>query len=214
MPYKDKEIGKRKKHEYHLKNKDILYKKKKIYYQKNRKKILEKVKIYTALNKGKVLEYKKNYYLKNKSRVLQWHKQYRKLHYKDIIVPRKLKNKSLINATMRKYRAKRIKIDQNYRIAINLRNRLLAAINSNQKAGSAIQDLGCTISDLKIYLENKFKNGMNWQNYGKQGWHIDHIKPLKDFDLTDRDQFLVACHYTNLQPLWWYENLQKRYDKS
>jgi hypothetical protein len=50
---------------------------------------------------------------------------------------------------------------------------------------------------------------MTWDNYGQFGWHIDHIKPLSVFDLTDREQFLEACRYTNLQPMWWKENLSK-----
>lgn len=39
--------------------------------------------------------------------------------------------------------------------------------------------------------------------------NIDHIKPLASFDLTDRSQFLEACHYTNLQPLWSEDNIEK-----
>jgi hypothetical protein len=60
---------------------------------------------------------------------------------------------------------------------------------------------------LKAYLEAKFKPGMSWDNYGE--WHIDHIIPLNDFELTIREQFLDAVHYTNLQPLWKAENLSK-----
>jgi hypothetical protein len=32
-------------------------------------------------------------------------------------------------------------------------------------------------------------------------------KKLSDF--TERKQFLKACHYTNLQPLWHHENSEK-----
>ena len=44
---------------------------------------------------------------------------------------------------------------------------------------------------------------------GKFGGHIDHIKPLCAFNLMDVEQQKLAFHYTNLQPLWWRENLTK-----
>ena len=50
---------------------------------------------------------------------------------------------------------------------------------------------------------------MTWDNWTTDGWHIDHIKPLSSFDLTDRKQLLEVCHYTNLQPLWAKDNLIK-----
>jgi hypothetical protein len=43
----------------------------------------------------------------------------------------------------------------------------------------------------------------------EDGWHIDHIKPLSKFNLQDRNEFLKANHYTNLQPLWAEENISK-----
>jgi len=64
-----------------------------------------------------------------------------------------------------------------------------------------------SIDFLKQYLEERFQSDMTWNNYGE--WEIDHIKPLSSFDLTDRDQLLQACHYTNLQPLWAEENARK-----
>ena len=50
---------------------------------------------------------------------------------------------------------------------------------------------------------------MSWDNKGRAGWHIDHIIPLSAFDLTDREQVIEACHYTNLQPSWEQDNLIK-----
>jgi hypothetical protein len=55
---------------------------------------------------------------------------------------------------------------------------------------------------------------MSWENYGK--WHIDHIRPLTSFNLSDENQQLKAGHYTNLQPLWASENVRKgaKYERS
>jgi hypothetical protein len=86
---------------------------------------------------------------------------------------------------------------------------LKSAIKGNFKIGSAVNDLGCSIEQLKQYLESKFLLGMTWDNWTTDGWHIDHIKPLASFDLTDKKQFLEACHYTNLQPLWATDNIIK-----
>ncbi len=83
------------------------------------------------------------------------------------------------------------------------------AIRTGAKSGSAVRDLGCTILELKAYLEARFLPGMTWKNHGLKGWHIDHIRPLTSFDLADRAQLLQAVHYTNLQPLWWQDNLRK-----
>ena len=49
---------------------------------------------------------------------------------------------------------------------------------------------------------------MTWNNYGK--WHVDHIKPLSKFDLTVASEQFKACHYSNLQPLWAEENIEKK----
>ena len=69
--------------------------------------------------------------------------------------------------------------------------------------------IGCSLEQLKIHLENRFTKGMNWQNYGRNGWHIDHIKPCTSFDLTDPKQQQECFHYSNLQPLWAKDNISK-----
>lgn len=97
--------------------------------------------------------------------------------------------------------------DVNFRLRVNLRNRVAAAVKGNYRAGSAVKDLGCTVPEFKLYIESKFLNGMTWENYGK--WHLDHIIALCKFDLSVRDQFLASAHYTNYQPLWGEDNCRK-----
>lgn len=144
---------------------------------------------------------KRKYYQNNKHKI----NQYTKTYYRQ--------NKAKILANQRAYFRSRLRDDINFKIACSLRTRLSCAIRNNQKKGSAVDDLGCSISELKTYLESKFLPGMTWENYGRilghQCWEIDHIKPLSLFDLTDRDQLLIACHYTNLQPLWAVDNNRK-----
>ena len=77
------------------------------------------------------------------------------------------------------------------------------------KYTSSTHSIGCDYETLEKYLESKFTDGMNWDNHALDGWHIDHIIPLDYYDLSDPKQFKEACHYTNLQPLWADENIQK-----
>ena len=106
-------------------------------------------------------------------------------------------NKDKIN----QYYVTKRKTNLQFKLCSILRSRLYSVIKNNYKVGSAVKDLGCSVDELKVYLESKFQPGMTWDNHGLHGWHIDHIKPLASFDLTDRKQLLEACHYTNLEPL-------------
>jgi signal recognition particle GTPase len=108
-------------------------------------------------------------------------------------------------------RSKMLKTNVSFRVGQYLRIRLRKALKnqSAQKSQKAVNLLGCTIEQLKHYLESKFSPGMSWSNYGKNGWHIDHIKPCCSFNLNDPIEQQTCFHYTNLQPLWWRDNLSK-----
>ena len=113
----------------------------------------------------------------------------------------------------REYQKVRLKVrmatDLYFRIARLLRIRFSIAIRNNQKSGSAVRDLGCTIEFFKVFIEKQFKSGMSWDNWGK--WHLDHKVALrnKDIDLTKREDILKVLHYTNYQPLWAIDNIRK-----
>lgn len=95
------------------------------------------------------------------------------------------------------------------RIGRDLRIRISHLIDGTLRGGSAVRDLGCSLSEFKEYISSKFQPGMTWENRGKDTWHLDHIRPLASFDLTKREDFLQACHYTNYQPLWAKDNVAK-----
>jgi hypothetical protein len=136
---------------------------------------------------------RQQYYNENKKSILEYNKKYFQ------------KNKQKLS----KDRTHKYKTDPQYKISEILRKRVRIALKGKSKPGSAVKDLGCTIDELKIYIENQFREGMTWGNHGVKGWHIDHIKPLSSFNLEDPEQFKEACHYKNLQPLWATENLSK-----
>ena len=48
---------------------------------------------------------------------------------------------------------------------------------------------------------------MGWDNYGINGWHVDHIIPLSS--AKNENEIYELCHYTNLQPLWGTDNIKK-----
>jgi hypothetical protein len=174
----------------------------------NKNKVKENNKTYYKINKDKSKNNRKNYYASNKDKIKVQTKAYREVN-KEKIKNWRVNNKDKIKVYNKEYESKRRILDPVFKLNRNLRIRLNTALKNNYKSGSAVRDLGCTIEELKVYLESKFQPGMTWSNYGMYGWHIDHIKPLSSFDLSDRKQFLKACHYTNLQPLWASENLIK-----
>jgi hypothetical protein len=77
------------------------------------------------------------------------------------------------------------------------------------KAGPSVKYLGAPLHVVRAHIEALWQPGMSWENYGLFGWHIDHIKPLDAFDVMNPEQLAAAAHYTNLQPLWFLDNLTK-----
>lgn len=142
-------------------------------------------------NKEHYSEYQKQWYAENKDKFIEYKRKWREA------------NKDREN----KKKRNRYNSDINFKLVNILRSRLNAAIRNSQKVGSAVDDLGCSIEELIEYLESQFEPWMSWDNHGE--WHIDHIKPLASFDLSNPEQLKKACHYTNLQPLKASDNMSK-----
>lgn len=117
-------------------------------------------------------------------------------------------NRDKINA----YSRRRFAGSPRLRISSITKHRIWEVVrqkSGRKKVSKPFQLLGCDKEFLVRWIEGQFKPGMSWSNYGQYGWHIDHIRPCVSFDLTDLEQQKICFHYTNLQPLWWRENLSK-----
>lgn len=123
-------------------------------------------------------------------------------------------NRDKVNGYSRSWWRKRRPLSSAYYKAYTariLRGRLSAALKQtrNKKSSRALDLLGCTIDEFKKWIESQFKPGMSWENHGYHTWHVDHIRPVSSFDLSDPVQQAECFHYTNHQPLWALENLKK-----
>ena len=174
-------------------------KEERIHYRKDHKEETKDYnKQYREENEEYFKVYNKQYYQNNKEKIKEQVKQYNQDHKKET----------------NKHSKQRRQKDLSFRIAGNLRSRLYQAIQRESKFGSAVADLMMSITNFKFYLEERWypnpETGevMTWENYGI-GWHIDHIIPLSAFDLTDRQQFKKACHYSNLRPMWAKQNISE-----
>ncbi len=95
-----------------------------------------------------------------------------------------------------------------------LRNRVRMALKAQggKKAEKTMNLVGCSVDVLRKWLEDKFTDGMSWENYGRGSgcrWEIDHKKPCAKFDLCSSENQKKCFHYTNLQPLWDKDNWAK-----
>jgi hypothetical protein len=97
---------------------------------------------------------------------------------------------------------KRYNSDMNFRIRHNLRCDIRARVrmNDGRKAAKTESLLGCSIAEFRKHLENGFKKGMTWENYGTH-WEIDHITPVSWFDLRKDEHQFRCWHYSNLRAL-------------
>ena len=101
------------------------------------------------------------------------------------------------------YIKKKLKTDINFRLASNMRQRIVYALKQSKtkKETRTTILLGCPILELKNHLESMFSPTMTWKNYGPL-WHVDHIIPCSKFDLKIEEEQKKCFHYTNLQPLF------------
>ena len=167
-----------------------------------------RAKKYRKINEQKKKESDKKYRDKNKKIIVKNKKKW----YEDNIERERAKRRIYQKEHRyenNKRKKSRYHTDIEFKILEIARSRIRLALQDKGSFNSTTNLLGCTIKELKQHLESQFTEGMNWDNYGLHGWHIDHKIPCTSFDLSDLKQQKKCFHYTNLQPLWAEENYRK-----
>lgn len=137
--------------------------------------------------------YSKNWKLSNPE-----YKEYSKQYY--------IKNKEYFKHYYKQYQSDKRNDDSLFKLKQNIRNSIIRYLK-NQKNQNTEQILGCTFEQLKQHIESQWVEGMNWDNWTKDGWHVDHIIPLSS--AITEEEIYELNHYTNLQPLWAFDNQSK-----
>ena len=182
-----RECEKKRQKQYREENKEKLFLYGRKYREKNREKMVENGKAYREENKEKMKEWQRQYYQENK----------------EVILCRNIARRAEINQRRRL----RYSQEPEYKLMSNMRKRIWHALKGGVKSDVTMSLIGCSIGELKNYIECQFVEGMTWGNYGE--WHVDHIRPCASFDFSDPEQQRVCFHFTNLQPLWAVDNFKK-----
>lgn len=161
------------------------------YYIDNKEYLSKKAKQYYIENKEEINKKSIKYYVKNKEHIKERNKQY------------VLDNRKKIND----HRKNRILNDPLFKLSCDIRSLINISVKKQgyTKKSKTYNILGCSLEEFKQHLENKFTEGMTWENQGK--WHMDHIYPVSR--ATDEQHLIQLNHYTNFQPLWAEDNWKK-----
>jgi len=168
------------------------------YYYRNKEARKEYAREYRKKNPEKVRLANKCWRYSNPEECLEWQRQYA------------IKNKD---------RRRRTQRDSSRRLRLNPVKRLNDSVSTSmrqslkgRKEGHFWEGLvGYTLQELVAYMESLFTGDMSWDNYGRNGWHIDHIVPKSwfNYEIPEDPEFKECWGLDNLQPMWESDNASK-----
>lgn len=125
-------------------------------------------------------------------------------------------NKEILNLKKRVFVKNKLDNDINFKLKLYLSHQIREKLKNKKNKKSFINFINYNIEDLKNHLELQFDKYMDWFNYGKKGWNIEHIIPQclynfvnKETGIINYDEIKKCWSLKNLRPLWEEENLKK-----
>jgi len=175
---------------------------------------------YRVANRAKIKKYResrqnelKEYRRAHSKKMKVYNKEYSEKHRpgKAIRAEKWRKaNPEKIRITKKKYFEKKKK-EIGFRLSLNISRGIWQSLKGSKNGEHWELLTGYTLGDLKKHLEKQFTKRMVWSNYGRTGWHIDHIIPINvfNFEKPEHEDFKRCWALKNLQPMWAKENILK-----
>ena len=154
-----------------------------------------------------VVEHRKKYYADNKESIATKNADYRQRNKEKIAaknVDYYKENKEKINTQNTVYRRNRYKNDETFRLLQKTRSRIYEALNGRGKSFRTRYILGISLDLYKKWIRFQMTPEMDFSNI-----HIDHVKPISSFDISNEDELLECFNWINTQPLLKKDNLKK-----
>ena len=206
-----KEKNKKSYYEHQQKRRDTIKK----WHENHKEQDALKGKIYREQHRKELNEKKKTYRKENATKIKMYanaHKEeqqaYRELHKEELKEYQKNYRKNNKEKIKEYYKTK-YKTDIQYKLKNDYLHLVERVIRNQKTTPKEEEILGCDYQTFRSHIESKFDKEMNWDNYGVNGWQIDHIIPISSFDLTDIEQVKKCFNYKNSQPLWAKVNRRK-----
>jgi hypothetical protein len=157
-------------------------------YERNK----DKLKIQNRINN-------KIWYKKNKDRKKVYVKNWR------------AENKERWRVYYNGWEKKRRSTNSQFSLKRNITTAISRSLNGNKNGRHWETLVDYTLERLRKHLKKQFTEGMSWDNYGKNGWWIDHIIPVSVFNFTkpEHHDFKKCWALKNLQPMWARDNMSK-----
>lgn len=135
-------------------------------------------------------ERRSKYYENNKEKIaVQQHESYEK-------------NKSQIRE---KYNQK-VRENDDFRIKKSDKDEIINIVNF--KTDKFSKYLDCDADFFRKWLRDGFDENMDFENHGD--WHVDHVIPLKLFNVTNQEDFDLCFNWRNTNPMNGKENMHKK----
>lgn len=225
--------------QYHALHREELNTSSRQYYAQHQEELVEYARKYREANQEKVQERRREHYRANPEKYRECSRKYYHENTEKClkeVAQYRIKHREECKKSARKYRATHLEEckerDHKYgqehlgerreasrrhynqptnRLSNCISRRIRYSLKEPKNGRSWESLVGYTLADLMLHLESQFTKGMAWENYGRSGWHVDHIKPISHFNFESYDdpEFLECWALWNLRPLWAEENLSR-----